>query len=132
MKSINVTKTLYVFFFCFMAFNASAEDCGILEKQADMTRCYASEYMAEDKVLNDVYTSYRATLDEVRKKSLARAQTAWIKYRDLSCNFEASNAKGGSVFQMVLSMCLIEKTRSRIRDIKNLSVCEEGDLSCPK
>ncbi|MDR0716582.1 MAG: lysozyme inhibitor LprI family protein [Azoarcus sp.] len=132
MKSIGAMKAFCALSLCFMGANVLAEDCGVLEKQADMNRCHASEYKAADRTLNDVYASYRATLDETRKKSLANAQNAWIKYRDLSCDFETSGAKGGSVFQMALSICLTEKTRARIEEIKKLSVCEEGDVSCSR
>jgi hypothetical protein len=74
----------------------------------------------------------RFGLDETREKSLANAQNAWIKYRDLSCDFETSGAREGSVFQMVLSLCLTEKTRSRIEEIKKQRICEEGDVSCSR
>ena len=113
-----------------MGTNASAENCDVLQKQADMNRCHVSEYKAADKMLNDVYASYRATLGDIQKKSLTNAQLAWIKYRDLSCDFETTNAKGSSMFQMLLSICLTEKTRSRIEEIKKLHFCEEGDVSC--
>jgi uncharacterized protein YecT (DUF1311 family) len=132
MKTSAMLKTFCVFFLCFIGVNVWAEDCSVLEKQADMNRCHAAEYKAADRILNDVYTSYRDTLNEDRKKSFTDAQRAWIKYRDLSCNFKTSNSKGGSVSQMVLSLCLAEKTRFRIEEIRKLSVCEEGDVSCSR
>ncbi|MDR1662082.1 MAG: lysozyme inhibitor LprI family protein [Azoarcus sp.] len=97
-----------------------------------MNRCHAAEYKTADRTLNDVYVSYRATLNEIQKKSLSNAQFAWIKYRDLSCDFETLNARGGSMFQMVLSMCLTEKTHSRIKEIEKLNTCNEGDVSCSR
>ncbi|MDR1462221.1 MAG: lysozyme inhibitor LprI family protein [Azoarcus sp.] len=130
MKIIKIPTTLCMLLLCFVGANVSAEDCSIIEKQSDMNRCYADEYKAVDKTLNNVYASYKATLSEDRKKSLTNAQRAWMKYRDLTCDFEVFNSKGGTIFPTVFSMCLAEKTRYRIEEIKKLSVCEEGDLSC--
>ncbi|MDR3054224.1 MAG: lysozyme inhibitor LprI family protein [Zoogloeaceae bacterium] len=107
-----------------------AEDCSKYEKQTDLTRCYADEYKAVDRELDRVYASYRSSLDDTHKESLENVQIAWIKYRDLSCHFQSSSAKGGSAYQMIINICLADKTRARIKEIMEMSVCEEGDISC--
>ena len=57
-------------------------------------------------------------------------QLAWIKFKDLACQFETSGTEGGSVHAMVLAECLIEKTRHRNKELEALANCQEGDLSC--
>ena len=48
-----------------------------------------------------------------------------------ACQFEASGVAGGSAFSMVLTSCLIKKTRERNKELEALANCQEGDLSCP-
>jgi uncharacterized protein YecT (DUF1311 family) len=39
--------------------------------------------------------------------------------------------EGGSAYPMVLHGCLTQKTAARAKELEQLAVCEEGDLSCP-
>lgn len=106
-------------------------DCGAPATQSEMTQCAGQAYSAADKKLNLAYNEYRARLSAEQKKKLAQAQLAWVKYRDLSCAFESSGAEGGSAYPMVRSGCLAAKTESRLKEIKGLQDCQEGDMSCP-
>ena len=106
-------------------------DCDAATTQSEMTQCAGQAYSAADKKLNLAYNAYRARLNVEQKKQLTQAQLAWIKYRDLSCAFESSGVEGGSAYPMVRSGCLAAKTESRLKEIKALQDCQEGDLSCP-
>jgi uncharacterized protein YecT (DUF1311 family) len=107
---------------------AAAEDCGNAITQMALNDCAAADYEAADKELNRVYAAYRkALVDEEDKKSLKAVQLAWLKYRDLSCDFETSPSKGGSIRPMNISICLAEKTRARTKELQ----CGEGDIACP-
>lgn len=106
-------------------------DCSAAATQSEMTQCAGQAYSAADKKLNIAYNEYRKRLSDAQKKQLAQAQLAWIKYRDLSCAFESSGVEGGSVYPMVRGYCLAGKTESRLKEIKALQDCQEGDLSCP-
>ncbi|MDR2128761.1 MAG: lysozyme inhibitor LprI family protein [Burkholderiaceae bacterium] len=106
-------------------------DCGNAQTQLEMNQCAAKEHEAADKELNAIYAAYRKSLDAKSKAALAKAQNAWIKFRDLSCAFETMGPIGGSIYPMESGLCLAQKTRARSEEIKKLSACEEGDLSCP-
>ncbi|MDR3352067.1 MAG: lysozyme inhibitor LprI family protein [Zoogloeaceae bacterium] len=106
-------------------------DCGNAQTQLEMNECAVKEYEEVDKDLNAIYASFRTSLDSEHKNALKEAQNAWIKFRDLSCALETLGSIGGSIYQMELNICLAEKTRARINEIKKLSGCEEGDISCP-
>ena len=110
---------------------ASAANCGDLSSQYQMNQCAFSEYQKADKKLNDIYRSYRARLDEAQKRQLRDVQRAWVKFRDLSCAFESSAVKGGSVYPLIYQSCLERLTNVRVQALSILANCEEGDLSCP-
>ena len=113
-------------------FSASAwADCSAPSTQSEMTQCAGQAYSAADKKLNLAYNEYRTRLSAEQKKKLTQAQLAWVKFRDLSCAFESSGAEGGSAYPMVRSGCLAAKTESRLKEIKALQDCQEGDMSCP-
>ncbi|MDR1975996.1 MAG: lysozyme inhibitor LprI family protein [Campylobacteraceae bacterium] len=110
---------------------AFAQDCNNAQTQTELNICTDTLYKNADKELNNIYSSYRATLDKTQKEALKNAQTAWIKYRDLSCAFEASSLAGDSAYAMVLNQCLAKKTKDRTEEIKELFFCEEGNIACP-
>jgi uncharacterized protein YecT (DUF1311 family) len=111
--------------------HAFAANCTDLQSESEMTTCVGQEYASQDKKLNAAYSQYRSRLSESQKNQLKDAQSAWIKYRDLSCDFEGSGVKGGSAYPMIYSVCRTEKTTARLREINKLLNCQEGDLSCP-
>jgi uncharacterized protein YecT (DUF1311 family) len=128
------------FFYVFLAVSLSAfvfsssaysADCKNVFGQTEMNECFRQEFQAADKRLNKIYSEYQTRLTKAQKRQLKAAQLTWIKFRDQSCDFQASSTQGGSAYQMVRYMCLTEKTRLRVKELKQLATCEEGDLSCP-
>ena len=109
---------------------AHAADC-TSSQTAAMTACAADEFKKADAQLNQSYNDYRARLSPVQKGQLKDAQLAWVKFRDLTCDFESSGVEGGSAYPMIRFYCLAEKTGVRLKEIQALKNCEEGDLSCP-
>jgi Uncharacterized protein conserved in bacteria len=112
-------------------FAQAADDCADAQTQAAINACAGSAYKASDKRLNDLYGQYRQRLDAGQKKALTAAQKAWLNYRDLSCQFEASGVEGGSGYPMAYSNCLKSMTDKRIKELQTLSDCQEGDFNCP-
>jgi uncharacterized protein YecT (DUF1311 family) len=115
----------------FAAGVAAAQNCADLRTQLDMNRCAAEDYASVDRELNRSYDAYRARLGDEQKRQLREAQLAWVRFRDLSCQFESSAVKGGSVYPLILQSCLASMTRARLRQLSVLADCKEGDLSCP-
>lgn len=123
-------KRLLPLMLCFPMLSMAA-DCGDLPNQSDMNQCAGKAYKAADTELNRVYNNYRARLEETDKRKLKDVQLAWIKFRDLSCEFESSSVEGGSVHPYISLSCLAKVTRTRIQQLEVLANCKEGDLSCP-
>lgn len=110
---------------------ALALDCQNPQTQTDMNQCASTDLDRETKKINKTYNDYSAKLNPTQKQQFKGVQSAWIKFKDLACRFEASGVEGGSAHSMVLSSCLTEKTRQRNKELEALGKCKEGDLSCP-
>jgi len=115
----------------FVSSSTLALDCQNPQTQTDMNQCASSDLDRETKKINKTYNDYRAKLNPTQKQQLKEMQLAWIKFKDLACQFEASGVEGGSAHSMVLAGCLTEKTRQRNKELEVLGNCQEGDLSCP-
>jgi len=116
---------------CGLAPVAMAEDCADPKTQTDMNACSYANLDSETKKLNKTYGDLIAKLNPEQKQLIKQAQLAWIKFKDLSCKYEASGVKGGSAYPLILSDCLAAKTQQRNKELEALSHCQEGDLSCP-
>ena len=83
-----------------------------------MTQCAGNDYKAADAVLNQVYQKLVAMLDDEEKAQLKDAQTAWLKYRDLNCEFVGNQYKGGTMQPMIQAMCLTDVTKTRTSELR--------------
>ena len=111
--------------------HAQTLDCDNAMTQMEMNQCAAQAFERQDQQLNRVYNQYRAGLQPKDRQALKQVQLAWIKFRDLACAFESASVEGGSAYPMVLNGCLAQKTAARVKELEQLAICEEGDLSCP-
>ena len=111
---------------------ARAAECGD-QTQTGLTGCANASYQASDRALNAVYKDIVARLatDAPARKLLADSQKAWIAFRDAECAFKVSSSLGGSIYPMEMAICLDERTRARLGELRAYLKCEEGDLSCP-
>ena len=94
------------------------QPCANVQSQAEMNMCWGNEYKKADVVLNQVYRQLMAMLDDEEKAQLKEAQTAWLKYRDLNCDFDADQFKGGTLRPTELATCLLDMTNNRTTEIR--------------
>jgi uncharacterized protein YecT (DUF1311 family) len=80
------------------------------------------QYDKVDKELNSVYNTLKKELNETDKKNLIDAQKAWIKFRDLNCKFKSQDPGdgGGPYINKFKIDCLIQSTKERTKELKNL------------
>jgi uncharacterized protein YecT (DUF1311 family) len=100
------------------------------QSQMDMRVEASRSYEEQKSGLAAQYNKLVSVLPKSAKNDLVRAQSAWISFRDLECDFESSGAAGGSVQPTIRLGCLEDLTRQRIAQIKAQLDCEEGDMSC--
>ncbi|ERT04372.1 hypothetical protein M595_5686 [Lyngbya aestuarii BL J] len=85
----------------------------------EMKKCAQDKYSKIDRQLNQTYQTLMAKLDDnQRKQRLISAQRSWIQFRDKSCNYEASEALGGSLEGLLLTNCLTRVTDQRTSELK--------------
>ena len=99
--------------------NAS-DNCNNLKTQLEMNACAANEYQRDDAKLNEYYKELAEKLGPSEKERLKAAQRAWIKFRDLQCELEASRYEGGSIRPLVRSSCLAQVTKQRNEDLRRM------------
>ena len=84
--------------------------------QQQMNACLASEYSVTDRLLSEKYRRLIGVLED--NSSLKKAQVAWLRFRDLTCEYENSGiGRDGSLCSFAQSACLIDLTEKRIRDL---------------
>ena len=96
-----------------------------------MNICAGKDLDRETKKINQTYNTVRSKLDAKHQQDLKQVQLAWIAFKDLDCKFQASGVEGGSIYSLILSGCLQEKTVQRNKELDSLLHCKEGDMSCP-
>lgn len=94
-------------------------DCRNAETQTEINQCAYQDFQQKDEELSQIYQQYYVKLDTKRQQQLQHAQSVWMTFRDLSCQYEADYYQGGSLAPMVYSSCLKDKTIERINDLKN-------------
>ncbi|WFC30378.1 lysozyme inhibitor LprI family protein [Proteus mirabilis] len=94
-------------------------DCRNAETQTEINQCAYQDFQQKNEELSQIYQQYYAKLETKRQQQLQYAQSVWMTFRDLSCQYEADYYQGGSLAPMVYSSCLKDKTIERINDLKN-------------
>ncbi|TNY27001.1 hypothetical protein BV497_05540 [Fulvimonas soli] len=98
----------------------------------EINQCASSALEAETAAINSVYNRYRIELSAAQKQQLKDVQLAWIRYKDLACNYNASELTGGSMQPYVIAQCLTEQTIIRRKQLEALLNCESGTTpGCP-
>ena len=81
-----------------------------------MNQQAAADFRAADVRLNRIYQKVlAASSDDEARTKLIKAQRAWIVYRDAQAEFEADEARGGSMEPMLRWGTMAALTRERIK-----------------
>lgn len=126
MKRVSLLLTSLLF-----SATALANECEKANTQTESNECYDAQYKKNDRLLNQSYKRVLKIATPEQQDLLRQAQLAWIKVRDADCKFVSSGSEGGSVGPMIHSICLSDRTKERTAFLESLTLCEEGDLSCP-
>lgn len=103
----------------------------VAQTQVQMNESAANSLKAVIEELDQAISDYRRRLPKDQLALFEKSQQAWVQYRHAACTFQSSGVNGGSARPMIEAACLEVLSRERLRDIKRLSQCGEGDLSCP-
>ena len=83
-----------------------------------MNVCSAQQFHRADAQLNAVYQQVLKAVDPSRLSKLRTSQRAWLAFRDAQCDFEASEAEGGTMHPMLVTGCMTEVTNARIGQLR--------------
>ena len=96
----------------------------------DMNECLVNEYIEIDQTLNSVYNMLVSVLAE--KTKLQKAQAAWIKFRDLNCDYENSGmTPADNIYPYGMNACRIDLTLKRIKDLREYISDDWSCNGCP-
>jgi uncharacterized protein YecT (DUF1311 family) len=84
---------------------------------SEMLDCIGAEMKRQDAQLNENYKTLMSKVTKKRKGELQEAQRAWIKFRELNCNFYADE---GSIAQVAVNDCFLDATTDRAKELKRL------------
>jgi uncharacterized protein YecT (DUF1311 family) len=106
------------------------KDCGDLAQQP-MNQCFGRVFERADAEMAAQYRIAAAAMKEADREldrsndrqpgyyaTLLAAQRAWLTYRDRHCLGASFEARGGSLAPTLDSLCKIELTRDRTRQLK--------------
>jgi len=86
----------------------------------DMKICNVNELEYQDRLLNRYYREIMRKLSKDEKQKLKKAQRAWIKYRDAKCDAEGKEMRGGTGESLLIGACLVETTKVRVKELRDM------------
>jgi uncharacterized protein YecT (DUF1311 family) len=125
---------LLLFFVLIAPGTQASEPSGICPNsrtQSELNDCSSKMAKVADASLQKFYATYMKHLDPQQIQLFNSANSDWIRYRLSYCKFESSGALGGSAYPMVFDLCMASQSDKRLQELRKLSLCREGDLSCP-
>lgn len=107
-------------------------NCASANTQVEMNLCAAQQAETAVKKLNTSYEVLQLRLtkdirqgDKVRieqakqrYQKLVNAQNAWVKFRDMTCEYERSGFDGGSIAPMIYHNCMTKLSNRRTADLQ--------------
>jgi uncharacterized protein YecT (DUF1311 family) len=105
-------------------------DCARAETQRQLNACAYRDFELAQAGYAATFRDLSAVLDSAQRTLLRNAQTAWLQYRTVACDFEASGVRGGSAEPMVRQQCQARLTRERTAELRRHMSCPEGDITC--
>lgn len=76
--------------------------------------CLDKELTMYDKELNKIYRRLVKNGDNDLKKT----EVLWIKFKEADCHYMSKEVNGGSYYNVIYKACLINKTKSRVEELK--------------
>lgn len=102
-----------------LAQNYPKVDCVNPQTTSDMNYCSQQELKTADQKLNQNYQALTKRLSKTQKQKLVLTQQAWIKFRDLTCDYEKGQFEGGTLATSTYNYCLARITQQRVTDLEN-------------
>jgi uncharacterized protein YecT (DUF1311 family) len=90
-------------------------NCKFIGDSDIFEHCLKKELATYDNELNNLYKTYFKNTSNERLK---KVELLWVKFKEADCNFMAYEVNEGKEYSAILNVCLINKTKTRIQDLK--------------
>ncbi len=98
--------------------------------QSSISTCAEYEFVKADQRLNRLYREQLARVKgTTSERPLVLAQKAWVRFRDLDCDYQASVIVGGSMHGQWVLDCMRDRTVERTTHIESFLNCTAN--GCP-
>ncbi|MEP7004364.1 MAG: lysozyme inhibitor LprI family protein [Sphingomonas bacterium] len=94
----------------------STEGCTDKNGTTALSACYSGRADVWEKRLLAAYPLALQHVEGPQREALKRAQNAWLKYRDATCNFY--NLERGSIHFIWGAYCSLDLTRNRTLELE--------------
>ncbi|HEY7631687.1 MAG TPA: lysozyme inhibitor LprI family protein [Thermoleophilaceae bacterium] len=90
----------------------------------DMDQCVGNERKRLKPLLAAAYNKLLKDPDSNahRKHQIALSEKAWVTYSKRDCAYAGSAAEGGTLQPIIEGECLVDRTRTRIKDLKEFAL----------
>lgn len=92
------------------------EECNDKGGTLSLSSCYSERTTLWEKRLESAYPAALAFTEGQQRDALERAQAAWLKYRDATCDFY--NLTPGSIHYIWGAYCMLDMTRRRTIELE--------------
>ena len=112
---------IFIFTLFVSTYSFAQADCSNQQTQTDMNICSYKKYQKVNNELNSVYKKAMIELKNSNKALLLKEnQRVWLKYRDLTCKFEAGpREESGTIWPLIHNNCMVRLTQYRVKEIPN-------------
>lgn len=95
-------------------------NCAGVGDQLAINQCEAKSLDKVESLLERSYQTLMSSLDSEHRDLLKSAQSAWVSFRDASCELEASQALHGSMHDGLFDSCRTAATNARNNELDEL------------
>lgn len=92
--------------------------CSSETTTAGMRECENLRYERAQKDVDTVYAELMKKLDDAGRVKLRSAQTAWAQFRQAEAEFEADQARGGTLAPLIKITVMADLTEARVSELK--------------
>jgi len=110
---------------------ANAADC--MEQAVttvQMQSCAQETFDAANAEYAREYRKLTKALNARERQQLNASQKSFLEYQRRACELETGRTSGGSIAGVAVQLCQARLTRWRTGELKRLTDCQEGDVSC--
>lgn len=100
----------------FTALPCPAHPVSIVELEG----CYEKKVLATDRKINNQVNTIFYTLRPSFRRTFARSEIYWFRYRQSSCSTQVSNTTGGSGQPVRSAACAAARNRTHLSDLAEL------------